>query len=502
MGQKAKKITDKQYQHAKKMAFAKSIDGLPKKVAQWVDDSVLLGSRYLFTHRENGVRYGHCTHCHKDVVLELGRTYSAADVQNVNCKHKEIGFCPACKSTVEFHDSGRGRKYMYDQKYILFATKLRDGGILVRAGFVERDYRLDYTTVKTNFFEEYRVYYNTGVDAVWAKRWWYTDEKNYAENHYYGFNDETFKNTNLQYAQMSAYMENFGGKPCGWLDTYVKYPVLTEKLVKEGFIRLAVNDSWTNGVVNRRAKTVSAALGLTKKELRELPEKTRDAVLYAQLAKKYEITVKQAKAYRASDDYCVSQIEKRLPFKKAVKYLEKQNEQPYTLRDYWSDCEKLNLDLSREDILLPPNLAQAHQRTNEALAEARRQKELEETRRTQEEFGKRLKKLERDFAFESGNLLIRPARSRAELIDEGSALHHCVATYAQKHLSGQTVIFFIREKNEPDKPFYTLEYNPKTETIVQCRGLHNCGKTPEVEAFVDAWSGYIRNKKKKSHAAA
>ena len=84
MGQKAKKITEEQYLHAKKMAFAKSIDGLPKKVAQWVDDSVLLGSRYLFTHRENGVRYGHCTHCHKDVVLELGRTYSAADWTSCN----------------------------------------------------------------------------------------------------------------------------------------------------------------------------------------------------------------------------------------------------------------------------------------------------------------------------------------------------------------------------------------------------------------------------------
>lgn len=527
MGQKAKKITDKQYQHARKMAFAKSIDGLPKKVEKWIDESVLKYSRYLFTYREKGKRYGYCTHCHQDVVLELGRTYSAADVQNVNCKHKEIGFCPACKSTVEFRDSGRGRKYMYDQKYILFATKLRDGGILVRAGFVERDYRLDYTTVKTDFFEEYRVYYNTGVDAVWAKRWsfgfhgwernwermatipepssrqpWYTDEKNYAENHYYGFNDETFKNTNLQYAQMSAYMENFGGNPCGWLDTYVKYPVLTEKLVKEGFIRLAVNDSWTNGVVNRRAKTVSAALGLTKKELRELPEKTRDAVLYAQLAKKYGITTDQAIAYRASDNYCVSQIEKRLPFKKAVKYLEKQNEQPYTLRDYWNDCEKLNLDLKREDILLPPDLAQAHQRTIDALAEARRQKELEETREAQKKFEKHLKKLERDFAFESGNLLIRPARSHAELIDEGSALHHCVATYAKEHLSGQTVIFFIRKKSEPDKPFYTLEYNPKTERTVQCRGLNNCGKTPEVEAFVKAWSEYIRSKKKKSHAAA
>ena len=104
MGQKAKKITDKQYQHARKMAFAKSIDGLPKKVAQWVDDSVLLESRYLFTRRENGVRYGYCTHCHKDVVLELDRTYCEVDVLNINRKHKEIGFCPACKSPVQFRD--------------------------------------------------------------------------------------------------------------------------------------------------------------------------------------------------------------------------------------------------------------------------------------------------------------------------------------------------------------------------------------------------------------
>lgn len=524
MGQKAKKITDKQYQHARKMAFAKSIDGLPKKVEKWIDESVLKYSRYLFTYREKGKRYGYCTHCHQDVVLELGRTYTEQDIINIKHHHKEIGFCPSCKSPVQFRDMGRGRGRLVDEEYVVFSDRLRDGGVLVRAGFVRRDYSEKIRDVDTDFFERYRIYYNTNIDVAWNKVYsyyggygwgrmttipepsagqpYYTDEKNYAENHYYGFNDETFKNTNLQYAQMSAYMENIGGNPCGWLDTYVKYPVLTEKLVKEGFIRLAVNDSWTNGVVNRRAKTVSAALGLTKKELRELPEKTRDAVLYAQLAKKYGITPAQARKYAAYSLTSIENVEKHLPFKKAVKYLDKQKEMIYTLCDYWNDCEKLNLDLKREDILLPPDLAQAHQRTNEALAEARRQKELEETRRMQEEFGKRLKKLERDFDFESGALLIRPARSHAELIDEGSALHHCVATYAKKHLSGQTVIFFIRKKSKPDKPFYTLEYNPKTESIVQCRGLHNCGKTPEVEAFVDAWSGYIRNKKKKSHAAA
>ena len=306
----------------------------------------------------------------------------------------------------------------------------------------------------------------------------------------------------MKYAQIETVMSDSRYvEVCSYLDRFVKNPELVEKLVKEGFLVFA-SHQYCQAQINRRAKTVSAALGLNKKELRELEDKTDISVKYAQIAKAYGITPAQARKYVSYGSTSIENVEKHLPFKKAVKYLDKQEETIYTLCDYWRDCEKLKLDLKREDILLPPDLAQAHQRTIDALAEARRQKELEETRRMQEEFGKRLKKLERDFDFESGALLIRPARSHAELIDEGSALHHCVATYAKKHLSGQTVIFFIRKKSEPDKPFYTLEYDPKTESIIQCRGLCNCGKTPEVEAFVEAWSGYIRNKKKKSHAAA
>ena len=524
MGQKAKKITEEQYRHAKKMAFAKSIDGLPKKVEKWIDESVLKYSRYFFTYREKGKRYGYCTHCHKDVALELGRTFTPADEENIYRRHKEIGFCPACKSPVQFRDMGRGRGRLVDEEYVVFSDKLRDGGVLVRAGFVRRDYSEKIRDVGTDFFERYRIYYNTNIDVAWNKVYsyyggygwdrmttipepsagqpYYTSEQNYIHTSYYGFTDEIFKKTNLKYAQIETVMSDSRYvEVCSYLDRFVKNPELVEKLVKEGFLVFA-SHQYCQAQINRRAKTVSAALGLNKKELRELKDKTDTSVKYAQIAKAYGITPAQARKYASYGSTSIENVEKHLPFKKAVKYLDKQEETIYTLCDYWRDCEKLKLDLKREDILLPPDLAQAHQRTIDALAEARRQKELEETRRMQEEFGKRLKKLERDFDFESGGLLIRPARSHAELIDEGSALHHCVATYAQKHLSGQTVIFFIRKKSEPDKPFYTLEYNPKTESIVQCRGLHNCGKTPEVEAFVEAWSGYIKNKKKKSHAAA
>lgn len=43
------------------------------------------------------------------------------------------------------------------------------------------------------------------------------------------------------------------------------------------------------------------------------------------------------------------------------------------------------------------------------------------------------------------------------------------------------MIFFIRRKEEPEKPYYTLEWHGK---VVQCRGSHNCDMTPEVKAFV------------------
>lgn len=528
MGQKAKKITEEQYRHAKKMAFAKSIYGLPKKVEKWIDESVLTYSRYLFTYREKGKRYGYCTHCHKDVVLELDRTYCEVDVLNINRKHKEIGFCPSCKSPVQFRDMGRGRGRLVDEEYVVFSDRLRDGGVLVRAGFVRRDYSGKIRDVGTDFFERYRIYYNTDVDVAWNKVYsyyyggcgwkrmttipepsagqpYYTSEQNYIYTNYYGFTDEIFKKTNLKYAQIETVMSGSRYvEVCSYLDRFIKNPALTERLVKEGFLTLALKQ-YNQAKINRRAKTVSAALGLNKKEIRELEDKTDAGVKYAQIAKAYGITPAQARKYVSSyGSTSIEFVEKHLPFRKAVKYLDEQGETICTLCDYWRDCKKLKLDLKREDILLPPNLAQAHQRTIDALAEARRQEELEKTREAQKVFNKRLKKLERDFDFESSGLLIRPARSHAELIDEGSALHHCVATYAKKHLSGQTVIFFIRKKSEPDKPFYTLEYNPKTESIVQCRGLNNCGKTPEVEAFVKAWSGYVKSKKNKnkSHAAA
>ena len=70
---------------------------------------------------------------------------------------------------------------------------------------------------------------------------------------------------------------------------------------------------------------------------------------------------------------------------------------------------------------------------------------------------------------------------------EGKALSHCVgsARYTQDHANGKTTIIFVRSKDEPDKPFFTLEY--KDGRIVQIRGKHNLSAPEEIQQAADKW---------------
>src|SRR5574344_1964371 len=54
------------------------------------------------------------------------------------------------------------------------------------------------------------------------------------------------------------------------------------------------------------------------------------------------------------------------------------------------------------------------------------------------------------------------AQKPSDLIHEGEILHHCVGRmgYDQKFAREETLIFFIRTKEQPDTPLVTVEYSP------------------------------------------
>lgn len=177
------------------------------------------------------------------------------------------------------------------------------------------------------------------------------------------------------------------------------------------------------------------------------------------------------------------------------------------LDDYWRMAAQRGYDLDNPDLRYPPSLYRAHERVREELKREREEKSRRERTARAAAIRKRYRELSA-FSWEKDGILIRPAKSEAELKREGEALHHCVANYAASVAKGTSAIFFVHKTEEPDKPWYTLELNEKDLMVRQNRGSRNCARTKEVKTFEDAWVEYLKElrdkpgKKKKREVQA
>ena len=92
------------------------------------------------------------------------------------------------------------------------------------------------------------------------------------------------------------------------------------------------------------------------------------------------------------------------------------------------------------------------------------------------------------------------AKSPAELVREGDYLHHCVGKYGydQKFSREESLIFFVRSKEDLTTPLVTLEYSLSKHTILQCYGANNQKPEASVMDFVEnKWLPYANRKLKK-----
>lgn len=123
-------------------------------------------------------------------------------------------------------------------------------------------------------------------------------------------------------------------------------------------------------------------------------------------------------------------------------------------------------------------------------AEDRARRNLEEAERMKKEEEKR-KKLDKEravYEYEDDNFTIRLPKNATEIVNEGSTQHICIGGYVSRHSMGDTNLFFLRRKSEPDKPFYAIEMN-NSNNIVQIHGFGNrwLGNNPEAIPTVIRW---------------
>jgi hypothetical protein len=111
-----------------------------------------------------------------------------------------------------------------------------------------------------------------------------------------------------------------------------------------------------------------------------------------------------------------------------------------------------------------------------------------ERRKKEEEKRKKLDKERQVYEYEDADFIIRLPKDANEIVQEGATQHICIGGYVSRHSMGDTNLFFLRSKSDPDKPFYAIEMNNGL-TIQQIHGFGNrwLGNNPEVIPTVIRW---------------
>lgn len=154
--------------------------------------------------------------------------------------------------------------------------------------------------------------------------------------------------------------------------------------------------------------------------------------------------------------------------------------------DYLNVLKDLNIAIDSKNLIMPKDLTAAHNNAVELLNQIKQEKRDKELEISEKKYKEHNKKLQR-MNLEIDEYCFRVPENLKELVIEGKALHHCVGSsgYVSQHREGKTTILFIRRKEDPSRPLYTMEY--KSGRIIQIRGKHNQDPPEEIKQAAEEW---------------
>ena len=354
-----------------------------------------------------------------------------------------------------------------------------------------------------------RNYYAVGLIKP-EQRVSYRDEFGVARM-IYPWDPAMLEGTTAENSKLDRYIEAGGERLVAYLGLYLKKPAV-ENLVMQGLAPLVreLLDTECDSQIYRQAggypklqqwidwkeKQPTKMLGMNREELRIFREngwgKAQLSVISWAKAEGIRLNwpkdVEHIKNLGLYECGRITEEQPKEQFWKILRYMQKVGVGYSYLKDYWEMARKLQMDLDDQQVKWPKNLRAAHDKAVERF-------NAQKNAITSAAFGRRVEELEH-LSWEYNGLLIRPCATAQELRTEGKELHHCVATYEQRYVEGKTAIFFIRRVDKPDEPYYTLELDEHALIVRQNRGLRNCGKTEEVQAFEDAWLSWAKEQTK------
>lgn len=181
-------------------------------------------------------------------------------------------------------------------------------------------------------------------------------------------------------------------------------------------------------------------------------------------------------------------------------YISEQNTNANTYLDYLKACNYLGLDMSLPKNRFPHDFKRWHDMRIDQYATARAEADRKVRQELYDKFAAIAEKyLPLEYNKRSAFICII-AHSPADLIREGELLDHCVGrmNYDQRFIREESLIFFVRTKEQPDTPLVTLEYSLSEHKVLQCYGKHDHKPSDDVLHYVNkVWLPYANRTIKK-----
>lgn len=487
------------------------LDEISEKIRDYVTNNLLLKSRYLFTKRVAGIQYSYCTHCRNTYRTDI-------------LKHNDEITCLKCDSKCKVKASGISRKSLIDGAYFVYYEKsvINPLAIIARGFHVRRDYRGDFKDIETKYtlssmyvFEvgKSQMYYTSGwSDIGWVEannvRSEFANYRNWVPT-YCNFDSikEAIKDTPFKYSTWEKYLQADDRDMVKFFDLAARYPCIEylTKLDFSYFVSAKLIGRKTYGAINWNGTHIEKILKLNKQDLRELKKSNIEikplTLRLFQITRKdtNRLSLEELHTFVEMTKDCFEELKNFFKYAKKIsgigmtdvinylkrQYNRKSKKKRYTgigdtiitWRDYLIDCMKLEMDLLQEDVLFPIDLFAAHQRTNVLV-------DVKVNSVHNEKIIERCKKLGK-YIFELNGMVIRPATSCLELINEGKSLKICIGGYAERYAEGKTDLFLIRKLDDIETPYFAMEVSG--DRIIQTQGRGHCSPTKEVQAFIDAF---------------
>lgn len=493
---------------------------LPQAVHKWIDNTVMAYSRYMFYDANSKKQTtARCSVCGNEVTINKVRNGDKVT-------------CPVChkKCTAKPYRKYLNSNGFCNRETIMYLQPFKGTRFCAREFIIEYYYDCGRINPYIRIKELVRTTCDFDGQEMRVQEQYTYDEDYKGGDWRKGF----YKSVNSSLQLYPGTLNKIFKRVKGFNKWHIDYgkiarlcnPIAFEKLYNAVNKVASLNNIINNGLINLARDVItyryngnidgydltkgslSKSFGITKDDLKILKH-LNPGILELQLYKAYQqtgrkIDIEELKEFftiNAMINCGVNDMRRILEYSSLRKFCQffrrwengncaKQYDSYYwdqrrtffrDYKDYIENATLLEYDLSNLEVLYPKNFKQAHDLASDIVND----KNFSEGELPQ--IARQYEKYRNLYSYEDKDFCIMPPVRHNDLKNEGKTLCHCVATYAKKVATEKTIILFIRKTSEKEKPYFTLELNPVTLRIEQCRGFENCSYPNKVKKFMDKW---------------